>query len=149
MESNHDASGIELIEMENSIIRNTTNILTCDQKNVTIYNNNVKILGKSLFIHMRNTENNEQILKIMDLSSDNRETCIPVATADFGKHKIFTYEIENSLKLIRYTVTPEADLIDRTEIGTTEFVGLFPLKLINVIFSQLEVSRLLVGISLL
>lgn len=108
---------------------NTFDIPTCGYKNATIYKNDVKIIHKSLLIHIKNLVNNKHILMNLNLSSlfnyKYDYSCTEVAAVSFGEHMIYIYKVESGRILRRSTVTPDGEEIDSFTFDKTEFVCFF------------------------
>ena len=101
----------------------TTDVIdipTCDLNNAKIYDGHIKIIEDYLFIHIKS--DNTHILKTMNLSSTDQESCIPIVGAYFGKYKIFIYHVENYRNLMRSSVIPGGRKYATKFIGRTNFV---------------------------
>ncbi|KAE9546921.1 hypothetical protein FO519_009867, partial [Halicephalobus sp. NKZ332] len=103
-------------------ITQTFSLSTCNERFTILHNYIVNSQGSHLFYSF--TGDNGSYLVVVNLTtlSNNISNgkCIFIKKAYFGKHKIYTYKIENNNILKRWLVNPEGKEVNPVVITKTE-----------------------------
>ncbi|KAE9552788.1 hypothetical protein FO519_004005 [Halicephalobus sp. NKZ332] len=140
----HNSSRLELVTVESGGVIRRFELPNCDLLTLTSDSPmsilGVKIQQDSLLLHIKNLEDNNQYLEIvnlLDLSNNIvNTTCLYVDDVYFGKHKNYIYKVEEGRILKRWLVTSDGKEANPTVVAETKF----PIKTIDVRWQNIRIT---------